>query len=200
MALQAQRRFAHAQKISVRRTVRRVASHAVFRDWWVLVSKGAAILCVTTQTQLIGIGCSQIVSTWASVRVVAIGATHFSFAQRVMVRQTHLAAFRLVAPQAGIVRLPTRLHHYLGFRNHVLDVFGVAQTHQVQARLAFRFAILAIGVCLMAIRAADTIRRMRSRDPIPNVRIAGVATQTDAIGIIRGTLLEGDDLGDISPS
>ena len=50
----------------------------------------------------------------------------------------------------------------------------------------------------MAIGAADAVRSMWTSEPIPNVRIAGVATQTDAIGIIGGTLFEGDDLGNIS--
>jgi hypothetical protein len=98
MALQTECGFTHAQQIRVRRTVRAVAKHAIFRHRRMLVGEWPAILCMATQTELIGIGHAQVVPGRPTVRIVAISATHLSFAQRMVVGQAHLTPLGLVTP------------------------------------------------------------------------------------------------------
>lgn len=164
MTLQTQSWLTNVKKIRVRRTVSTVASHAVFRDRGMLIGKRSPILRMATQAELIRICRAQIVSGGPSMWIVAIGATHLPFAQRMMVRQTHLAALRLVAPQAGIIGLPAWLHDRLGFWNHALYVFDSAWTGNVsdEAEARVRFALCVISVRLMAINTADSIRGVRS--------------------------------------
>lgn len=53
---------------------------------------------------------------------------------------------------------------------------------------------------LVAIDTADVVRRMRPARPVTNPRIARVATQANAIGLLHGALGKTDDLGDIAAS
>ena len=72
---------------------------------------------MAAEAELVSIRHAQIVAGGATVRIVAVCTTHFSFPKRMVVRQTHLATFGLVAPQASIVCLPARLHYRFGLRN-----------------------------------------------------------------------------------
>src|ERR1035437_269451 len=126
-----------------------MTSHAVFRYRRMLVGEGSSILRVTTQTELVGICHPQIVPRNSTMRIVAVCATHLSFPQRVMVRQAHLPALGLVAPQASIIRLPARLHHYLRFRDQVLHVAYPSRSHHIQTPIVFGVALRAVVVRLM---------------------------------------------------
>src|ERR1035441_6060158 len=85
MALQAQRRLADREKIGVRRSMRGMAAQTVLRHWRMLVRKRPAILCVTSQAELVHVCRLQIVTRCSTVCVVAVDAAHFAFAQRMMV-------------------------------------------------------------------------------------------------------------------
>ena len=198
VALQTQGGFAHGKQIRVGRAVRGMTSHAVFRYWWMLVGKGSAILGMTAQTEPVGIRHAQIISRGSAMRIVAICTTHLSFPQRVMVRQAHLTALSLVAPQTSIVGLPARLHDGFGFRDQVLNVTHSRWGHHVQTAVVFRVALRTVVVRLVAIRATQLVGGVPSGRPIAQVRIACVTTQTDSVGVMRGTLPERDDFGNIA--
>ncbi len=141
-----------------------VAKHAILRYRRMLVGKRATILCMAAEAELVGIRQAQIVAGGATVRIVAVCTTHLSFPKRMVVRQTHLAAFRLVAPQASIICLPARLHHHFGFRNQFLHVGHAARSHHIRGHkeigFGFGISLCLVAVSLMAIYAANFVGSM----------------------------------------
>ncbi len=103
MALETKGRLTDREQICVRGTVSRVAIHAIFRYRRMLVGKRPPILGMTAEAELIHVGGPQVVARRPSVRIVAIHATHLSFAKRVMVRHAELRSLRLVALEAGLI-------------------------------------------------------------------------------------------------
>ena len=116
MALQAQGWFTHRQQIRIRRAMRGVAIHAVFRHRRMLVRKGPAILRMAAETKVIHVRRAQVIARVPSVRIMAIGTGHFPFAQRVMIRHAQLRVLSLMAPQAGIVARRPGLDHGVRLR------------------------------------------------------------------------------------
>lgn len=177
-----------------------MAEHAILGHRRMLISEWTTILRVATEAELIGICRTQIVSTRASMWIVAVGTTHLSFAQRVMVRQAHLPAFSLVTLQTGVICLPARLHDGLGFGHQVLHIFRLALSrdisNEVKARVCLALCVVRMG--LMAVNTADSIGGVRSRCPVANSLIPGVTTQTHAIRFRRRSFLERDNFRNIS--
>ena len=171
-----------------------------------LVGEWATILRMAAQTELITIRRTQIVAGRASVGVMAICATHLPFPQRMVVRQAHLAALGLVTAQASIIRLPARLHDHFGLRDQTLHCSFTTGSRHVYESLglgsnvgsSFGPGFGAVVVSLMAINATDLVGSMPAGQPVADFRIPYMTTQTRTIGIVGGTLTEGNDLGDIS--
>jgi hypothetical protein len=157
---------------------------------------------MAAEAELVSIRHAQIVAGGATVRIVAVCTTHLSFSKRMVVRQTHLAAFGLVAPQASIICLPARLHHHFGFRNQVLHVGHAARCHHIRGHkeigFGFGISLCLIAVSLMAIYAANFVGSMRPCHPVANFLISRVTTQADAITFRGGTMAKGDDLGNVA--
>src|ERR1700687_6360831 len=161
-----------------------VTSHAVFCDWGVLVGKRPAILRMTAQAELIHVRCPQVVTTGATMRVVAVCTAHLSFTQRVVVGQAQFSALALVTFQASIIGLPPLLHDDFAFRDQVLHSRRATRSHHVKARLGFRPSFAAVVVSLMAVNAADLVRSVRTCHPVPDSCIPGVTTQADTIRLL----------------
>jgi len=194
MALQAQGRFAQRQQVRVGRSVSFVAIQATFRDGRMLVGEWPAILRMAAQTELIGIGRAQVVGRRASVRIVAIHATHLAFAQRVMVRHAELRLLRLVTLETGLVGHRTRLNHGIGLRR---DRCRIARAVRggVEPGLAIVRLLRAAGVDLVAIDATNPVRRMHAARPVLGAFVLCVATQAHSVGVRRGAILERNDFG-----
>jgi hypothetical protein len=175
-----------------------VAKQAVFTNGGMLVGKRPAILRVAAQTELVGVRHAQIVAGSAAMRIVAIPAAHLPFPQRVVVRQAHLAALGLVTAEARIIRLPPRLHHHLGFGHQILNRGYTARGRHVYESLGFGFGLGAVGMGLMAFRAADLIRGVGPRSPVAKPRILRVTAQAHAIGIGSRPVRERNDFRYIS--
>src|SRR5438270_9982446 len=84
MALLAEERRARLQKVVVVRAVRVVAEHAVFLDRLVRAHERPALLHVTGVAGLVDRILDQRLLAGGAVRVVAVGASYFSFAHRVV--------------------------------------------------------------------------------------------------------------------
>jgi len=157
---------------------------------------------MAAEAELVRIRHAQIVAGGATVRIVAVCTTHLSFPKRMVVRQTHLATFGLVAPQASIVCLSSRLHHHFGFRNQVLHVADAALSHHIRGHkeigFGFGISLCLIIVSLMAIYAADLVGSMRPCHPVANFLISRVTAQAYAVGVGGRTLAERNNLRNIS--
>lgn len=199
MALQAKRGLADAEQICVRRTVRRVAGHAVFGDRRMLVGKRSAILCVAAEAELICVRGAKIVSAGSSMRIMAVGALHLSFAQRVMVWHAHLRPLALVASQAGVIGLPVGLDNRLGFRHNGLDRIDARWSQYVDIGSGFQIFCIRI-MRLMAINATHVVRGVFARHPVPDTRLFRVAAQANSIALVGRAVGEGNDLCDIPPA
>lgn len=163
-----------------------------------LVGERSAILRVATQTELIHVCGLEISSRRAAMGIVAVRAFHLSFAQRMVVGHAHLSALGLVAPEAGIIRLPERLHDGLCFWDHIFHVGELRLGHDIQTGARIRIAFGAVSVGLMAVGTTQLIGGVRPHRPVADLCIMGVATQTHAVGVMRRALLERDDLRNIS--
>ena len=163
-----------------------------------LVGKRATILCVAAQTELIHVRRPQIVARRATVRIVAIGTTHFSFAQRMMIGHADLRAFSLVTLQASIVRLPAGLHHGFGFGDQILHIAYAAGSHHIHKSCTWRASFCTVIVGLMAVNAANLVGSVRTCHPVANSFISRMTTQTHAVCVGSRALTERDDLGNIT--
>lgn len=162
-----------------------------------LIGKGPAILGMTLQAKLIDVRRPQIVSGRAAMRIVTIRAAHLSFAQRVMVRQAHFTALRLVTFQASIVGLPPWLYECFRFRYKVLDVGDPSGSRHVDESVRSD-SVLGVGVRLMTIDAANPVGGMGASHPVAEFLITCVAAKANAISLHSRTLAERNDLSNVS--
>ena len=197
VALQAQRGLADRQQVGVWRSMGRVAAEAVFRYRRMLVSEGTAILCVAAQAKLVHVRRAQVMSRSSSVRVVAIGTTHFAFAQRVVVRHAHLRTLRLMTAQTSFVRHRARLNEDVGLRRDEVSILCIAG-RCVEGGIAVPHNLHRVGMNLVAIDAANLVRSVRAACPVPGALVSSVATQADAVRVCCGALLKGDNFGGVS--
>jgi len=144
-----------------------------------LVHERPAVLRVAAQAKLIDISHPQVVSGGAAVRVMAIHARHFPFPQRVVVGQAHLGPLGRMALQAGIVGRPAWFERPGVFRHEFLDERDSAGGGGVEtyARLSHR---LGLEVDFVAVRASNTVCRVRPCEPVADFLILGVAAQASA--------------------
>jgi hypothetical protein len=152
---------------------------------------------MTAQTELIHVRCPQVVTGRSAMRIVAVGTAHLSFPQWVVIRQAHFSALALVTAQASIIALPSRLHNCFAFRHEVLYGGYAARSHHVEHRLGFVPGFGSVGVSLMAINAADLIRRMSAGHPVPDFGILCMTTEAHAIRICGGSVGERNNLRNI---
>src|ERR1019366_2455874 len=176
----AKRGLAHRQHVLVRRSVRRVALHAIFRDRRVLERERPLILGMAAETKFVGIGHLEIVARAAAVGIVTIHAAHLAFANGVMVGQITFGILLLVAAEAVLISLASRF-------NRSRSAVGLAL--ELAAGLA-----MSLAMDRVAVGALDVLRLMRTREPVPHVIRLGVATQARAVGFLRRTILKADDL------
>jgi len=125
---------------------------------------------------------------------MAIDAGDLSLAIRVMIGQTSLCPLGLVALQAGFVGLRAWLDRYAAFGTDLLDHSRASAGRGVQGPGSFRGGLKGLRMYLMAIGAADVVHVVRTVGPMPYLRILGMASETDAVGIRRRPLMETDDL------
>jgi hypothetical protein len=197
VTLQAQRGFAHGQKVRVRRTMGGVTSHAIFRDRGMLIGKWAAILRMATQTELIHVRRPQVVTGRSAMWIVAVGTTHLSFPEWMVIRQAHFSPLALVTTQASIIALPSRLHDCFAFRHKVLRRAYVARSRHVDHRPGVVPGFGSGGVNLMAINAADFVRSVRAGHPVLDFGILGMTAEAHPIRIRGGSVGEGNNLRNI---
>ena len=163
MTFQAKRCVAFVEQSLVHGAVRRMADHTTLPQCLVLVNPGAALLGVALEASfisaqeskaaafehLLNIG-SATFDGDSLVRVVTIGATHFAFRHRMMVRQLELRAHFEVTLETSFRRLP-----------RIDDRTGAAagfhmQTPGTVARFAahVRGLLYSCALCLTAFSAA----------------------------------------------
>ncbi len=198
MALQAQRRFTHAQQIGVGRSVGRVAAHAVLGHRRMLVSERSAILRVATEAQLVRRRGAQIVARRSTMWVVAVRTTHFSFAQRVVVGQAHLSALGLVTSEAGIIGLPAGLHDRLRLRHETFHMADTRRRRHIETRVTLCFTFYGVVVSLVAFGTTKMVGSVRSCHPVAQVRITRMATEADPVRVVWRPLPERNDLRHIA--
>lgn len=132
------------------------------------------------------------------MRIVAIGAAHLAFAQRVMIRQAHLPLLGLMTLQASVIGLPLGLNKRLSLRCEVLNRRDVALSHEIETHVSRGALFISVIVGLMAISAADFVRGMWPGHPVADSFIASVAAQASTVRICGGTLPESDNFGNIT--
>ena len=180
MAFQAKRCVAFVQQSLVDGAVRRMADHTTLTHCLVLVNKRAALRGMTLKTSLVSAqeskaaALERLLNIGAAafdrdslVRVVAIGAAHFAFQHRMMVRQLELRPHFQVTLETGFRRL-TRIDDRVRCAA-ALDV----QTSRPMARLAARmfFAFL-LPFRLLSVRA---LRRGVPSKVAHDLFVAGLA-------------------------
>ena len=171
-----------------------VAQHAILVYRGMLVHERAAVLCVAAKTELSNVRGLQILPRSSSVRVVAIDASHLSFANRMMIGQVALCSLRLVALQAGFIGLSARPERYAAFRSERLHYRGTPTRRGIEGVVSFGCCLETLAVDLVALSAADMVHRVGAAGPVTHLGILGVATETDAIRVPRRSLVEADDL------
>lgn len=174
-----------------------VATEATLRHGRMLIGKWSAVLCVAAQAELVHVCGSQIMARCSTVRVVAIGAAHLAFAQRVMIGHAHLRPLRLVTAQAGFIRHRPGLNGGICFRRDEIYVSDALQ-RRVEGGGTLIRSLYRGGVNLVAIDAANHVCRMHPAHPVPCALVPGMAAQADAIGLGCGSMLEGNNLRDIA--
>ena len=119
MALQAKRCVAFVEQSLVDRAVGRMADHTTLTHCLMLVNKGAALRGVALEAsfvsaqeskaaaleRLLGVGPAAF-DRDSDMRVVTIGATHFAFQHRMVVRQLELCPHFQVTLETSFRRLP----------------------------------------------------------------------------------------------
>ncbi len=163
MALQTEHRLAHGQQTAIHGAMRRVALGAVFHHRSVLISEWTLELRVALQAKLIDVVCPQILPGRAAMRIMAIGAGHFPFPNRVVIGQVRLRGLSAMAVRA--------------FRVLFLEGSGLGLRR----------------VDLVAVDAFDIVSTMRSQLPVLQFIIPCVAAQAYAVGLLRSLLAKIDD-------
>src|ERR1022692_4910337 len=146
-----------------------VAQHAILIYRGMLVHVRAAVLCVAAKTELSNVRGLQIFPRSSSVRVVAIDASHLSFANRMMIGQVALCSLRLVALQAGFIGLSARPKRYAAFRSERLHQRGTTTSRRIEGVffcLCFREPP---AVALVPFRAADMVHRGGAAGPVTHL-------------------------------
>jgi len=130
----------------------------------------------------------------APVWIVAIDAGHLSFPNRMMVGKAAFRSLRLMALQAGFIRLRPRPESYAAFRSDRLHHRGASAGCGVEGTVPVGCGLEGLAVDLVAIRATDVVHRVRAIRPVPHLGILRMTTEADAICVSRRTLVEADDL------
>jgi hypothetical protein len=159
MAFQAKRRVTFVEQPLVDGAVRRMADHAALTHRLVLVHKGTALRGVALEASLVSTQESETAASErllnvgaaafdrdALMRVVTIGAAHFAFQHRMVVRQLELCPDFQVTLETSFRRLP-RINDRMG-RATALDV----QTARAVAPLA------AHVLCILSLRLQSRVR------------------------------------------
>lgn len=164
MALQTEHGLAHCQQTPIHGAMRRVALGAVFHHGSMLISEWTFVFRVALQAELIDVVGPQILPGRAAMRIMAIGAGHFSFPNRVVVRKIGLGGLRPMAANALLVLF--------------LEGGG----------LRFR------GVHSMAVDALHVVALVRSQLPVQEFVILCMTAQANAVGLLGRPFAELDDL------
>lgn len=163
-----------------------------------LVHVGAAVLGVAAQAKLIYVGNSQVLPRRAAMGIVAVRAGDLSFLQRMVIRQAHLRALRLMALQARLVDLPPRREPHRAFRLQSLRERNATGSRGVESQASGSSSLGCLGVNLMTFGASDVFRRVCSSHPVADRCILHMATQANAVGPLGRTRAKADDFGNVS--
>jgi len=180
VTLQAERWLAHGQQILVGRTVRGMTLEATLGHRGVLEGKRPLILGMAAETKLVSVRDLQIVARAAAMRIMTIDAGHLAFANRVVVGQIGFGTLLLVATQALVVHLATRLDRSWS---------GLGLALKCVAAFAMRLAMNGVAVA-----ALDVLGLVSAGEPVAHVIGLGVATEAGAVGLLRLAVFEADDL------
>jgi hypothetical protein len=102
-----------------------------------------------------------------------------------------------VAAKAGIVRYRPALDKHVGFRRNKAHIAGTARGRR-ECGVTLAGGFDRVSMHLVAIDATYSIGRVRATGPVPGVFILRMAAQAYSVGLGRGSMLEGDDLRNVS--
>ena len=148
-----------------------MALHAILVHRRVLIRERSLILGMALEAEVVPAGRVQTVSRATAMRIMAIHAGHFPFPDRVVIRKVGLRLLLLVALQALIVQ---------GLR-------GLEQPQLTAISRTF-------GVYGVASGALQVLSLVCAREPVPHVIGLGMTAQAGAVGLVRRTIFEADDL------
>src|SRR5437016_4504191 len=115
-----------------------------------------------------------------------------------VVREATLSALRLVALEAGFVDLQPRGKLSAGFRCEPPDGWSCAGTSGVKTKTRQFGALGRLAVDLVAVDASHMVRGVRSALPVAHGFTLRMATEADAVRLLRAARTKADDLAGVS--
>jgi hypothetical protein len=102
-----------------------------------------------------------------------------------------------MALQAGFIHRGPPVQHHATFWYEFLNERGMARRGSLEIHAKNRLAFSGYGVDLVAVGASNAVRLVGTTQPVPDAGVLHMATQTNAVGILRRLGAKSDDLGHV---